>query len=333
MCIFFIFKTSGFVIKVYFFYLYIFLNPDLLNALDMKIKFLLLFVMLISFCGIKAQKPISLTEDSLKVGNNVYPAISVTIPEAEYEKTLKNWIKLQESGTKSKVVDEGGKLSIFGALSKDISENPINILSELVSRDSLLKLTAAFELKKDVYIERSTSEAELSKAKIYLFDFAKDQYIDVVNEQLKTEENKLRDLQKELGSLEKNQSGMEKNIRSNIKAINSEKDDLVVLNNELTTLSAAIIEHNTLLSSLEQGFEKDEKEKYIKGLEKEKKKVLKSIKKAENKISKSEKTINDANRAIPRNDEDQNRIRRRINDQEAVVQQFTNKLNKVKAYK
>ena len=140
----------------------------------MKKSALLLLAALISFTGINAQKPILLLEDSLKVGTNKYPSISVTIPEVEYEKTLKNWIKVQESGTKSKVVDEVGKMSIFGANSKNISENPINILSELTDRDSVLKLTAAIELKKDVYVERSTGEAELAKAKAFLFDFAKE---------------------------------------------------------------------------------------------------------------------------------------------------------------
>lgn len=299
----------------------------------MKLRILLVFALLISFRGINAQKPIFVLEDSLKVGNNNYPAVSVTIPEVEYEKTLKSWIKLQESGTKSKVVDEGGKMSIFGASTKDISENTINILSDLVDRDSVLKLTAAFEIRKDVYVERSTGEAELAKAKTFLFDFAKEQYIDLVNDQVKLEENKLKDLQKELGSLERNQSGMEKDIRSGNKVISSEQDNLIVLNNELTTLSAAIIEHNTLLSSMEPGIEKDEKEKYIKNLEKQKKKTLRSIRKAENKISKAENSINDANRAIPRYDEDQDRMRRRITDQEAVLQQFVDKLNRVKAYK
>lgn len=299
----------------------------------MKIRILSVLAALIPFIGLNAQKPILMLEDSILFGNNKLPGISVTIPEVEYEKTLKNWIKLQESGTKSKIVNEGGKMSIFGAINKNISENPINIYSELVDCDSVLKLTAAFELRKDVYIGRSVGESELAKAKTYLFNFAKEQYVDLVNEQLKAEENKLKDLEKELNSLERNQAGMEKDIRSSNKLISSEKDNLVVLNNDLTTLTAAIIEHNTLLNSMEQGPEKDEKEKYIKDLEKQKKKILNSIKKSENKISKAESKINNANRAIPKNDDSQERIRRRIADQENVVQKYVDKLNKVKSYK
>lgn len=299
----------------------------------MKLKTFFILTVLISCNLINAQKPILLNDDSLKVGTNKYPGISVTIPEVEYEKTLKNWVKLQESGTKSKVVDDGGKMSIFGANSKSISENPVNILSELTDRDTVLKLTAAIELKKDVYIERATGEGELSKAKQFLFDFAKEQYLDLVNEQLKLEENKLKDLQKELSGLEKDQSGMEKDIRSSNKLISSEQDKLVVLNNELTSLSAAIIEHNAEYITMDPGEIKDEKAKYIKGLEKQKKKTIRSIKKSENKISKADNTISHANRTIPRNDNTQENIRRLISDQEAVVQKFSDKMNRVKSYK
>ena len=299
----------------------------------MKQYVLLLLVALIPFTGINAQKPILLLEDSLKVGTTKYPSISVIIPEVEYEKTLKNWIKVQESGTKSKVLDETGKMSIFGAISKNISENPVNILSELTDRDSVLKLTATIELKNDVYIERATGEGELSKAKQFLFDFAKEQYVDLVNEQLKLEESKLKDLEKELGGLEKDQSGMEKDIRSSNKLITGEKDRLVVLNNELTSLSAAIIEHNAEYITMDPGEVKDEKAKYIKGLEKQKKKAVKAIKTAENKISKAENSIDHANRSIPKNDDTQVRISRLITDQEAVVQKFMDKLNRVKSFK
>lgn len=300
----------------------------------MKKRILLtLTIALIPFIYINAQKPIVLVEDSLKVGANVYPAVSVLIPEVVYETTQKDWIKLQESGTKSKVVDESGKMSIFGAFAKNISENPINILSGLVDRDTLLILTAAFEIRNDVYIERATGEAELAKTKTWLFDFAKKEYSNLVNEQLKAEENKLKDLEKELSSLEKDQSGMERDIRTSNRKVSQEKERLTVLNNELTTLSAAISEHNTQLSLLEAGTERDAKEEYLKQLEKDRKKALRAIKKSEKKIRNAEGSITKANRAIPRNDDTQERIRRMITDQEAVVQQFTDKLNRVKAYK
>ncbi|MCJ7447066.1 MAG: hypothetical protein MUO72_05220 [Bacteroidales bacterium] len=299
----------------------------------MKSISIFLLLILIPFFGIKAQNPILISEDSLKVGNNRLPGLSVIIPEIEYENTLKNWIKELQTGTKSTVVTDNGEMSIFGALLKSITENPVNVYSKLIDQDSALNLQVAIEMKKDQYVERATGEAEVAKAKSFLLNFAKVQYVDLVTEQVKAEENKLKDIEKELGSLEKDQSGMQKSIRSNNKMISSEKDRLIVLNNELTSVSAAILEHNTQLSAMEAGDIKDEKVKYIKDLEKQKKKTLKAISSSENKISKAEKSIDNATRAIPKIDNTQERTRKRIADQEAVLQRYVDKLNTIKAYK
>ena len=299
---------------------------------DMK-RSLLFFSLIIMFSfSSKAQKPITAYDDSVKFGNMMLPGIVVNIPEANFENTLKTWIKELETGTKSKVVTETSDMTIFGAILKDITPNPINVYSRMVSQDSMLLLTASFELKKDLYIERGLFETEYARARSFMFNFAKNRYIEVVNDQLKAEENKLRDLQKELGSLDKDETGMNRAIRSNNKLISAEKDRLIVLNNELTSVSAALIEHNTQLNSMAPGNERDEKEKYIKSLEQQKKKILKSIKKSENRIVKSEKTIDNANRSIPKVGNNQDRTRYRITDQENVVQSYYDKLNKIKAY-
>ena len=282
---------------------------------------------------IRAQKPIVCTEDSLQTGNSLLPAISVVIPEVTYEKTLEAWTKTLQSGTKSKVLTENGEMTIFGAILKDVTENPVNVYSRLIERDSALYLSAAFETRKDLYIEKANGDADLARAKSFLFGFAKKQYTEVCEDQLKAEEKKLKDLDKELGSLEKDESGMEKSIRSNDKSISSEKDKLVTLNNELTSLASAIEQHRRELSGMPAGEEKEEKAAYLKGLEKEKKKTLKAISRSENSISKSEKAINKAKSDIPKTGRLQDRLREQINVQEAVVQQYTEKLNKVKAYR
>jgi hypothetical protein len=81
----------------------------------MKSSFALVFFLLVFCSGIKSQMPVSVTEDSLKLGKATLPAISVTIPEVNYENTLKTWIKNLESGSKSRVVTENNEMSIFGA--------------------------------------------------------------------------------------------------------------------------------------------------------------------------------------------------------------------------
>ena len=299
----------------------------------MRLKSTVAFLMLMSFFSIKAQKPIICLEDSLKIGNGLLPSISVLIPEVPYEKTLNAWVKTLQSGTKSKVVTENGEMTIFGAILKEITESPMNAYSKLLDRDSALFLAVSFELKKDQYIERTTGEAELTRARAFLFNFAKEQYIGLIEEQVKAEEKKLKDLEKELGSLEKDESGMEKSIRNNDKTITTEKDKLITLNNELVSLSAAIEEHRKYLAGMQPGTEKDEKAAYLKDLDKQKKQKMKAISKAENRISKSERTIDKAKADIPKTGKMQEKFKVQIDAQDAVVQKFVEKLNTVKAYR
>lgn len=298
----------------------------------MKIKFTIVLLILVPFFGIKAQKPIIISEDSLKIGNSLLPGLSVTIPEANYDKTLKVWIRDLQSGTKSKVISENGEMSIFGAKIKSISSTPINIFSKLVRLDSMLQLFATFETKKDLYAERSTGAPEFTKAYDYLKEFAKGQYIEIAKDQADTEEKKLRDLQKELSSLENEKSRMEKSIQSNNSGIVSEKENITLQNNELSTVSAAVVGQDSVLAAMEAGPAQKEKADQIKDLEKRKKKALNSIESSERKTQRSNDEIAKATNGIPQNERMQERVREQVVAQEAVYQKYADKLKKIKSY-
>lgn len=298
----------------------------------MKLKITLIILGIFPFLGINAQKPITITDDTLQIGKSVLPGMSVTIPEADYDKALKTWTRDLQTGTKSKVVTENGEMSIFGAKIRAISSNQINVYSRLVRLDSMLQLFASFETKKDQYIERSSGEPEYAKAQDFLKEFAKNQYIEVVKGQADIEEKKLRDLQKELSSLENEKSKMQKGIQSDNSTISNEKDNITLMNNELNTVNAAIIEQNSILATMEEGPAKKEIAVQIKDLEKRKKKAQNAIESSEKKINRSDSGINQATGDIPRNERMQEKVREQIFQQEAVYQRFADKLKKIKSY-
>jgi hypothetical protein len=298
----------------------------------MKSHFTLVLFFLIPFFGIKAQKPVIVSDDSLKIGNSLLPGLSVKIPEVDYDKTMKVWIRDLRSGTKSKVITENNEMTIFGAKIKAISPNPINIYSKLVRLDSMLQLFVSFEKKKDLYVVRSSGDADYTKAQDYLKEFAKNQYIDVAKDQAAAEEKKLRDLQKELSSLENEKSRMLKSIQSNDASILSEKDNITIQNNELNTVSAALVEQNNLLATTEAGPAQKEKADQIKDLEKRKKKALNSVESSQNKINRANSDIDKDNNEIPRNERMQEKVREQIIQQEAVYQRYADKLKRIKSY-
>jgi chromosome segregation ATPase len=299
----------------------------------MKSLYPIILFILFSLTGIKAQKPILVADDSMKIGKSTMPAISVTIPEADYEKTLKIWIRDLQAGTRSKASTENSEITIFGAEKKEISPAPINIYSKLINRDSLLQLIVSYELKKDQYIQKSGTGLEYAKAQKYLKEFARDQYITVVKDQVDVEDKKLRDLQREVSSLEREKTRLQKSIQSNNSTITDEKGNIAIQKNELTTVSASLVEQNQLLSTIDSASPAyKEKATVIKDLEKREKKALNSIESSENKINKASNEIDKATNEIPKNEKMQRNASDKVAEQMGVYQKYADKLARIKSY-
>jgi hypothetical protein len=300
-------------------------------AMKLKIT-LIVFLAFAPFAFNKAQMPIVLSEDSIQIGKSVLPALSVTIPESEFDKTLKAWIRELQAGTKSKVVTENSEMSIFGAKIKSISPNPVNVYSKLDKLDSMLVLYASFETKKDEYVVGSSGAPEFAKAKDFLKEFAKAQYLDVAKDQANAEEKKLKDLQRELSSLENEKSRMLRSIESNKNSIISEKENITLMNNELNTVRVAMVGQDSILASMEEGPAKKAKAAEIKDLDKRNRKAQNSIESSEKKINRSNEEIEKATNSIPQNEKMQEKVREQILQQQAVYDKYAEKLKRIKAY-
>lgn len=298
----------------------------------MKSKLIAVLLILIPVSGIMAQIPLIVSEDSLKIGKNLLPGFSVNIPESDYDKTLDAWKRELQASTKSKVVTENNEMSIFGAILKNLSPNPMNVYSRLIRLDSMLQLYVSMEKKKDEYIERATSVAEYIKVKDYLKQFAKDQYIVVAKAQADAEDKKLYNLQKELSSLENEKSRMQKSIQSDKDIITVDNNNISFQNDELRAVEAALKEQNNLLSTMEEGAARKEKSEQIKELEKRKRKALSSIESSENRVAKARNDIDKVNNEIPINEQKQARLIEQVNQQEAVSLKYAEKLKRIREY-
>jgi len=298
----------------------------------MKSIYAVTALLFISCLSVNAQKTIQLSEDSISFGKKLLPGISVIIPEADYENTLKAWKRDLQSGTKSKLVTENGEMSIFGASLKKVSPNPVNVFSKLMNLDSMLKLSVSIELKNDLYVDRSAGETELTEFKNLLREFSKQQYIEVAKGQLDDEEKKLKTLQRELSSLENEKENLQKSIQSNNTRIIEERQNITIQNSEVTNVTTELISQSKEVGSMEEGPVKKAKEDYLSGLEKRKKKALNSIESSENRINRANNEVGKAESAIPKNVQTQQQVTAAIDKQQVVVQNFLDKLNKIKSY-
>lgn len=309
-----------------------FIGAPKLNLVMKNFYLIFCLVFMLPALTLRAQKPITIMEDSLMVGKYLHPGISVTIPEVNYEKTLKNWIKQIEAGTKSKVVTEDGMMTIFGAMLKKISPNPVNMYSKLINQDTLNKLMVCVELKKDEYLEPALGDAQMMAARDFLKAFAKEQYIEFIKDEVAAEEKKLKDLTSQLSSLENDYSKTQKKAELSRTTISKEQENLATLNGQLSQLSTDINRENAAMIGMDTGPEKEAQAARVKELNKRKNQLQKDISKAEKDIKKAELSIAQADESIPLNKDEQVVMQQKIDEQTAVVQKFNDKLNTVKLY-
>lgn len=298
----------------------------------MKAIFTFFVVSLFSATFLLGQKPVLIYNGTLELTGNTYPGIVATIPEVTYEVVQKNWIKAIESGTKSKAVYDIGKWTLFGANITSISSTPMNVYSKLENQDSLVRLIVAMELKKDDFIQTGIHEPELASAREFLKQFAKEQYLDLANSQLKAEEKKLKDIEKEFSSYKKQQAKLEKAVRSAEKTIKSEQEKLVTYNTELNNVSVELASQTIQFNELAEGPAKEEREKYLKSLEKRKSKITRGITSSQKKIDKAGNTISDSSARIPGKETQQDEAKSKISAQEAVVNPYRDKIRKIEQF-
>lgn len=289
----------------------------------MKHIYSLLALAFILTIGTKAQNPIEVSDDFLQIGNGSVPGYTVIIPEADYENTKKEWIKLLEGGTRSKVDDNKSMISIFGAKVKPVSDGPVNVYSKLMEEAGAIKLQAAFETEKDKYL----GSAEYANARKYLFDFAQGQYVSLVNNQLDAEKKILRNLESDLNALERDQEKIEKSDNDNQETIETERQRLADLQDELANLDESTYQGESVTG---MGAPTPDD---LKDIEKNRKKLNKEIRSAEKDIQDAQRDMAANDRELPDVMSRQDEARRKVEEQQAVVQKLEDKLDNIKEYR
>jgi predicted nucleic acid-binding Zn-ribbon protein len=290
----------------------------------------LLLVPLVLF----GQKPIEVSGTEFKLGQVVYSGVQLMIPEASYELVEEMWIKALEKGTKSDVSEaQNGEITIFGAYLEATGDDPVNIYSQIIPRDSIVEMNACIELKRNEFITENTYESEFNQLKTYMQDFGKEVYTEVVKDQLKAEEDVLDDLEKELKQLQNDQEKMEKNISKEEHKIDVGEDDIRTLESDLAVKNEEIARAKVQLNSAgDDPVQKETLKDALKDLEKDRKKILRSIKKERKHIVGNEADIDNTQVEIPSLVEQQNKKMQEIEQQRSRVAAFENKLENVKNY-
>ncbi len=283
-----------------------------------------------------AQTPIAVETEEVSMSKGKHNAYILTIPQADYESSLKNWKKVIRQKTKNKIEESDHELFISATQIDLIYTAPINIYSSLIKGDSALRLYAIFEIDSMMFdfenSEKSIREEKInSQIRHFLFNFGTEQYLYAVEKELEKEENALKDLTKELTNMEKEQQQAMEAIAENEQNIRNSEDAIAVHTNDNERKVSEINAKKESIANLGDDKElQDQANDQLKALEKEKRDIENQMEKEQKNIVKYNSTIDAMNKAVEDILARQVQKKEQISLQQGVVEAVRAKLNQIK---
>ncbi|MEZ5197848.1 MAG: hypothetical protein R2764_16120 [Bacteroidales bacterium] len=283
-----------------------------------------------------AQALITVEQKTVSMSQGEQPAYIVNVPEADFDQVTKDWEKIIRQNTKSKVEESGQELVIMGTQIPEIHHNPINIFSTLFQADSSIIIVAVYEIDSTFFSfseENKNLHSEKTNNHIthFMRNFAVEQYKEFVEEEFETEDKKLIDLSKELEDLAKKHQSFLEEIEENQQDIKNAED--VISSSEKDNerkLEEINIKKESMASVSDDPIQFDAAKDQLKDLEKEKRNIENILEKEKKNIVKYNSSIEEYNRKIEANLEQQEMVKASIEEQKIVVSNVNLKLKGIK---
>ena len=165
-----------------------------------------------------AQKEIVITETVKAMSGGSQNCYVMLIPQAAAKDVIDDWKKYIRKDSKAKPLETNGEISILGALSKNISPNPINIYATFLESKDGVQISVWVN-DGEVFISSKANSDRSVAVHNYLHIFGVQEYKDVVKYQLDLEQKKQKELEKAYEGYVKDQKRAESNIASHKKEI------------------------------------------------------------------------------------------------------------------
>lgn len=265
----------------------------------MKMYKLVLTVLLSGFSfSIFAQNPINVEVIPRSI-NNDQLVFLVIIPQTNLKDVEKDWHKYVGKKSKGKAIQENGVHLQYGATNDNISSEPFEVYSKLLETNKGVHLRVWLMQNNAAFISEDPNSGLDLAVRKYVSDFAVDQYRNAVQQELKAEEHKQKDLEKELARLIKDQERSMKRINKNERSKEITTDEIATNDRDIDQASYKIYDQKEMVegTSSDRNANKGAK-KTLDDLEDEKKDLQKENNKQEQNIDDWDKENREEERNI-----------------------------------
>lgn len=279
----------------------------------------------------KVMKPRAITVESVdqKMSRGEQPGLKLYIPEVNPVNFTREFEKAIKKRTKEKSKTVGEEFIITGTQVKEISDRPLNVYSIIAEQDSGTVLTTFLE-EDSVFISRAQNAEKYEKAKVLLYGIGVDVYKNVVSGQLAVEQKKLRGMENDFSKLTKANEKFHANIKENEANIINTENDIEANLNEQKAKDGQILDQKTHVASLSTKEEKKSAQSTLKDFNKEKEKLRKNNVTMHRNIVKYRGNIEELDREIDKNLQEQATLKEMIQEQTAYVWGLEGKLAEIK---
>lgn len=274
-----------------------------------------------------SQNPIVVTVSPAPVSMDTLRSFVVVIPQTILKDVEKDWLKYLRRGSKGKATEANGVNLQTGAVNKNISAEPFNVYSRLISTTGGVRLNVWLG---EISISKVPNSGQHLAVQKYVYDFVVQQYRHAVEAELKTERAKQQKLGNDLAGYIKSEEKSTKTVNANERTTERAKDAITTNNGDIQNSTDKISDQkqNVERNASDQNASKGAK-KTLAELEDEKKDLQKENEKKSEKMYDRNKENRKEVRNIENSHENQANTAAALEKQKQVVHDVQTKLDNI----
>ena len=295
----------------------------------MKKKYVSLVIGILTFLTISAQTSITVEETSHNMSKGAENAFVVMVPQYNAADLKKEWKKYLKDNGKVDIKENNGEISALNAKIDKVSMENMDhyaLFDETVNGPKLI----AFYAINDTFISTANNSVAAASVSKFMTDFSKSAYVKVVQEELKTEQKKLKSLNDEQSDFEKKENECHQNIVECQNKIEKDKNNIVINKADQDKKQKELEQQQQKMSSVAMNdAEKKLQDKQVNNLQDDKKDLIKKEGKLNLDIEDQNNKINVEQNKIPGLKSQEEMQKGKIQNQQEVIQKVQTKLDEI----
>ena len=179
----------------------------------MKQILLILFIAFFTSISLQAQDSLHVSLNDKQMSRGIHTGFSVDVPQAKLKNVVNAWKKYIKRGeTKSSVEKNGDEFQISGTSIANVSAKQMNVYATIKEVEKAIRITAYFAEDDSIFISSAASAEKAEAVEKLMKDFARTQYRNAVEDELKNETTNLSKLEREKEDLINDNEKANKNI-------------------------------------------------------------------------------------------------------------------------